>query len=244
MMSGTSTPESPTPAAPALHIAAAEGDHEEIRKLHAEGEVDINGGYDSYWDATPVYMAAESGHVECIRVLHELGADIKKCTDAGASPVWCAAENGHAECISVLHELGADLNKCRNNGEPPVYIAAVNGHGGCIRILHELGADNSTGRTIDGSSPIHIAASFGQMECIRVLHKLGADVNKRKKDGVPPILCAALIDHGECIRMLHELGADINKSVAGLCHSATYVFSLVPKCEDCYILSLMTVVLM
>jgi hypothetical protein len=90
---------------------------------------------------SPVYIAACFGHVECIRVLHELGAEINKCTTNDVSPVYVAAKNNHVECILVLRELGADINKCFTGGASPVCIAAQNGDVECLRLLSELGAN-------------------------------------------------------------------------------------------------------
>jgi ankyrin repeat protein len=88
-----------------------------------------------------VYVAAQQGQVECIRLLHELGADVNRCKTSGASPVFIAAQQGHVECIRVLPELGVDVNKCRTGGASPVCIAAEKGHVECLRLLSELGAN-------------------------------------------------------------------------------------------------------
>jgi len=52
---------------------------------------------------TPMFVAAEKGHLEVVRVLVEAGADVNaaKTTD-GATPVFIAAQNGHLEVVRAL----------------------------------------------------------------------------------------------------------------------------------------------
>ena len=53
-----------------------------------------------------MHAAAHNGHIETIRVLKELGADVNTLKNDGATPVHVAAHNGHAETIRVLRRVG------------------------------------------------------------------------------------------------------------------------------------------
>jgi ankyrin repeat protein len=122
-----------------------------MRRLISQGG-DMN-VKDARYGRTPVFIAAKNGHVECIRVLHGLGANVNLCGSNGCSPVYIAAELGHVECTRVLHELGADVHLCNDDGISSVYVAAEVGHVECIVMLYELDADvNLCG--IDGASPV------------------------------------------------------------------------------------------
>ena len=79
-----------------------------------------------------------SSRTDCIRVLHELGADINRCSNDGALPFFAGAANDEQDCIRLLHELGADINRCSNDGASPLMAAAAKGEHDCIRLLHEL----------------------------------------------------------------------------------------------------------
>jgi hypothetical protein len=56
-------------------------------------------------------IAAQEGCAECIRVLHELGADINKCRNTGGSPVLVAASNNKPACVQVCVQLGANVER-------------------------------------------------------------------------------------------------------------------------------------
>ena len=46
---------------------------------------------------TPLYIAAQNGHVELVGLLIEAGVDYDKATaDDGTTPLYIAAQNGHA----------------------------------------------------------------------------------------------------------------------------------------------------
>jgi predicted LPLAT superfamily acyltransferase len=86
---------------------------------------------------TPMFVAAEKGHLEVVRVLVSSGADVNaaKTTD-GATPVFMAAQNGHLEVVRVLVSSGADVNVARTtDGATPVFMAAQNGHLEVVRAL-------------------------------------------------------------------------------------------------------------
>lgn len=159
---------------------------------------------------SPLFSAAANGHIECVRVLLELGADINSEDNYGATPVWIAAQNGHFDCISLLCELGANVTTtARKDKSSPLYAAAYMGHTHCIRLLHQLGCDLNS-RDSAGRSPVLVAAKMNRPEAIKVMHELGADIHVCKFDGASPIYMAAQDNHVECIRLLLQLGGDVN----------------------------------
>ena len=56
------------------------------------------------------FFAAANGHVNAIRVLAGLGADVSTPDKNGATPVYIAARKGRSDVIRVLAELGVDVN--------------------------------------------------------------------------------------------------------------------------------------
>jgi ankyrin repeat protein len=50
---------------------------------------------------TPLFVAAQNGHVEAVRLLFEAGADFHKAADDGATPLDVAAQEGHVEVLRL-----------------------------------------------------------------------------------------------------------------------------------------------
>ena len=151
-----SNPSSPpTPDEPALHRAARLGDHDEIRRLVAQGH-DVNAIFnlarDERFDeeATPLAVAAGSGDgasAETVRLLLELGAR----TDIGDNlrPIVAAClglgpprtPGGDAARLRVLLEHGASLPSTpRGRNELLCETAAV-GDPARVQLLLDRGCD-------------------------------------------------------------------------------------------------------
>ena len=59
---------------------------------------------------TPLHEAASIGHAAAVKLLLDLGADLKVADNQfGQTPLHMAAFNGHASTVMVLLESGADL---------------------------------------------------------------------------------------------------------------------------------------
>mmetsp|Transcript_220 Transcript_220/g.273 ORF Transcript_220/g.273 Transcript_220/m.273 type:complete len:85 (-) Transcript_220:90-344(-) len=63
--------------------------------------------------ATPLYIAAQQGHVEVVRLLIEAGVDpnIPLTTTVRATPVLTAHEHGHHEVVELLKQAGGNDDK-------------------------------------------------------------------------------------------------------------------------------------
>ena len=48
---------------------------------------------------SPAFLASQYGHVEALRVLHELGADLKAANIDGITPAKIASKMGHVETL-------------------------------------------------------------------------------------------------------------------------------------------------
>jgi ankyrin repeat protein len=49
--------------------------------------------------ATPLYVAAYSGHLDVVRHLVEVGADKDHPQNSGETPLYIAAQNGHVDVV-------------------------------------------------------------------------------------------------------------------------------------------------
>ena len=110
----------------------------------------------------PLHLAAEKGHLSCLKWLLEMGAKINarvRSSTNSATPLHLAAENGHLECLKCLVELGADVNATNINGETALHLAAYNGHVGCLKTLIESEADLKFPNKC-GETALHIATKI------------------------------------------------------------------------------------
>ena len=93
----------------ALHVAAANGKLDEIEKLLNNHNTDIIHAKDENgWQA--IHEAARSGHLDTLKYLIDMGADIGAKTNNGGTPLWWARrtlEEDQSGVISFLQGIGA-----------------------------------------------------------------------------------------------------------------------------------------
>jgi len=92
------------PGAP-LHLAATEGNLAVVERLLQDDRVDIDVArasaiYASY-GATPLWIAAKSGHADVVRALVEKGANRTKAAGDGTTPLDIAANDRTREAMMV-----------------------------------------------------------------------------------------------------------------------------------------------
>eukprot|EP00756_Hemistasia_phaeocysticola_P006827 Hpha_TRINITY_DN14009_c0_g1::TRINITY_DN14009_c0_g1_i1::g.44313::m.44313/K01425/glsA, GLS; glutaminase len=93
-------------SAAALCAAAADGDADVLMALLESGHPAGKGDYDR---RTPLHLASEEGHLECVQLLIEHGADINCCDRWGTTPLKGALHNLHNEVANYLRDMGAKI---------------------------------------------------------------------------------------------------------------------------------------
>ena len=121
---------------------------------------------------TPLYCAAELGHLASIEILFHFKAsmDPAPVRSDGRSPHHATALGGHLAVFQYLQR------KCKyikpdNDGYLPIHLAAASGH---LFVINEL-SDKSNITSIDNNKqlPIHRAAARGHLDIVRKLFNLG-----------------------------------------------------------------------
>ena len=135
-----------------------------------------------------IYWASICGHIEIVKELLKIGADVNKPkhilhadTDLAynKSPLHAAAEQGYTETVKVLLEYGANVNAVLLDEVlhiTPLHEAAKFGHLEIIKLLLENGA--IVNANLQGYTPLFYAAIHGtSLEVIEYLLKSGANPN-------------------------------------------------------------------
>ena len=156
---------------------------------------------------TPMFRAAEQGHVQLMELLLEAGAMTDEPEFAlGQTPMSTAAQNGCLDVVRFLAEVGAAKDQAANNGATPLWVAAENGHLDIVRFLVENGADKDQGDN-NGATTLLVAAENGHLNVVRFLVENCADKDQADNHGATPLLVAADNGHLNVVRFLAEVGA-------------------------------------
>ena len=152
------------------------------------------GGYTDKGGATPFMLAAFSGDLEVMRLLHAAGADPMLNTETDSTPLMTVAGMNKRRAYSPVTEDQA--------------IEAA-------KFLLELGIDPAAANT-RGDTALHGVSYLGWNRLLRLLVDHGANVNVVSRPGTTPYLAATGFGdrqggvnyNEETAELLVELGAD------------------------------------
>jgi hypothetical protein len=169
--------------------ACAFGDVDALKRLF-EQNPDLHSTIvnlvDSEDGCTPVFIAAEGGHLECLRFLIDAGADVDKRNRKKATPLYIACVNGHHEIVRALLRARADVDTPSTDQETlPLYAACLEGRDEVVNALLDEHDEHGVVQMIncagvaDGSTALMACCERGWIGIARLLIKRGADVNAR-----------------------------------------------------------------
>ena len=185
--------------------AAETGNAASLRKLldGGAGRWDVIGDFDS---RRPIHYAAKNGHLECIKVLLEYGADIHSEDIENETAITLAAFYGHTECVRYLLEQGANVNDRAVDGTPLIYAAQC-GNEECVRMLLERGA--SVNESVSyGKTALKAAVRCDSVPCVRLLVEHGAKVTVTDHFGFDEMMLAVQRGNEECIQLVLAAGGN------------------------------------
>lgn len=77
---------------------------------------------------TPLFPAAEKGHLKMVRMLLSAGASVDEADAGKNTPLHMAARGGYVAVVRSLLSAGGDANATNEDGETPTLAALSNGH--------------------------------------------------------------------------------------------------------------------
>jgi hypothetical protein len=160
-----------------------------------------------------MFMAAQRGDVEKVRLLLEKGANVnyKDTIVLGHTPMTIAAAWGHTEVVKLLLDHGASVNQQNGDGVSALQCAASTSKSDMVKLLLDKGADVNH-RDKVGRTPLFDAAcSKCPSENARLLLAKGADLNARDSKEKTAFYYAQANANQGVIEVLVKAGANGGK---------------------------------
>ncbi|XP_064614548.1 ankyrin repeat and SOCS box protein 14-like [Liolophura sinensis] len=190
----------------ALHFAASYG-HVEITALLLEyiSDPDIP----DCIGITPLYLAAEEGHLNVVEILAPKCDLYSMCGDKGR-PLDAAVEYGHLDCLKYFLEHGDTVMIKDNNGRTPLMKAACRGHVDMVKFLLDRASDISAEDDL-GKTALSYAVLSMNPKCVEVLLSAGASVGIVDSDGVALLMVAIKVGQPAIVSLFILAGADLER---------------------------------
>lgn len=218
-----------------LHVAARDGDLEQVKRLIAEG-ADVNATNDK--NKTPLCAAVfRPGHLEVVRFLLANGAKIDVADSYGYTPLFYAIWSDDEVVVRTLISSGADVNRRAGANEKdlrPLVYAVWQDQPAIVRALIDAGADVEQedyrgwsplqnalaignphvvglfANTDEKVQDVHRAALRGDLWRLKELISKGADLNEKDEFDQTPLYYALAASQGEAAKFLIDQGAATN----------------------------------
>ena len=121
-----------------LYLASFEGKADVVQTLLEWGQaVDDTCGDEL---RTPLWIAANNGHAECVAEFLGAGASADKPDKHGWTSLFAAAEEGYEEIVAVFIAAGASVDAQESDGDTPLALALANDHTAVADLLRGAGA--------------------------------------------------------------------------------------------------------
>jgi len=126
---------------------------------------------------TPLHYVAYGGHLDAVRFLLDIGADVTAVSldPLRNTPLHAAASSGHAEVVRLLLAAGAQLEALQTGDWTPLHVAADLGHAAVVAVLLESGARPAP-TSQSGATPVALARARGHGDSITLLEPLIPDL--------------------------------------------------------------------
>ncbi|MEC8494981.1 MAG: ankyrin repeat domain-containing protein, partial [Planctomycetota bacterium] len=177
-------------------------------------------------DSGDLLLCANTGDVERVRQLLEVGVDVNTTSDDGFTALLVAVrdfdEDGwtrrgmdgpirsdYLGVVALLLEKGAFVNARYKDGDTPLLVAVQEGRFDLVKLLLEKGADaNAVNKK--GNTPLLVAVRDNRLDLVELLVAKGADVHAEDKGGDTALIRAVQVGVLAIVKLLVEKGANVN----------------------------------
>jgi len=155
--------------------------------------------------ATPLYTAAQNGHVEVVRLLlRDDRIQVNKARDMGATPFYIACENNRWRVVlDMLKCDRLDPNIPQIENATGFYIACQIGNCEVVECLLESERVDYSKKRIGGVPPFTVACEKGHLNIIKSMYSSQKiDFSLKRDDGVNGMLMAVRNGHYNVVEYL------------------------------------------
>lgn len=176
-----------------------------VRYLLSQGGAEVNNSNKSR--CSPLWLAAQNGHAECLLSLVSAKADVHHCSaQDNLTPLCAAALNNHRLCVRLLCHHKADINHVSRDGTTPLLRAAIRGCTYGVTLLLDVGKGKGLDINLPDTqkhTPLWHAVSQGFLPCAQLLVAHNARIES------PDLWVACERGHAACVHLLCEAKADV-----------------------------------
>lgn len=207
-----------------LYVAAFNGRAESLAALLRAPGINISAAVDlQEVGYTPLHIAAQKGHVECVLRLAQAGAALEARDKARRTPLHIAAAFDHAASLIVLLESGADMEARDEDGWTPLISACSRNASACALLLLNAGASTEK-RANDNATALHYAAQRANYVLARALishsSTFAAINTTQSTNSLTPLHLAANAGALAVARLLlDQPGVDVNAVATSHAHT-------------------------
>lgn len=152
-----------------LWEAARDGKDDKLRELLKSDSInyDIEIKNSDCHNFTPLLVASVFGHLSCVELLLEVGADRNCMSTNGSTPLMFASYHNFISVVSALIAAGADVDLPNICGWTPLMTSAYSGHSEITKLLLEVGADNEL-KDEDGKTALDLVIEFKRDKVVTI----------------------------------------------------------------------------
>ena len=194
--------------------AAYEGRTAVTRELLSRPDIDVNLAQQA--GATPLYLAAQWGHVKVVELLLAVrGIKVNLVSKTGVSPLHIAVQMGRVETVKLLlaaHGINVNPELPSDNTTPLLLALHLEREdiAGLLLAAPDIDVDKPLK---SGIAPVHFAARNNLPGTVERLVRRGADANLALANGMTPLYFAADKGDLEVVRaLLQAPGIRINQA--------------------------------
>ncbi|MDX9846321.1 MAG: ankyrin repeat domain-containing protein [Tenuifilaceae bacterium] len=156
-------------------------------------------------------LEADSGKLEEVWYLLNLGADPNTSTWNGVTPLMYASQAGHYPVVRELIGAGAALNLTDQKRFTALHYAAINNNDSIAELLI-LNGGNPHAVNSMGVSPLHYASAYGYTFMAYLLLHYGASMDSTDNYGNTPLMAATYSGATAAAEYLLQNWAEVDKA--------------------------------